>query len=178
MTNIPNLKLTLHYTGLFDFDGLYAAIIDWGKNYGYIWHEKVYKHKVPTPNGAEQEFVWVMEKNVTKYIKYTIVISAHIWDLTEVIVDVGKKKKSLSNGRTVIIFKGTVGTDWQKKFVSDNSFIRKLGEWYETIVLKKEIEGIHWDSLNYRMLNLQNLMKQYFDMQTKKYEYKDYLGES
>ncbi len=177
MTNIPCLELSVRYTGLFDFDGLYAAIIDWAKNYGYIWHEKVYKHKVPSPAGAEQEFIWVMEKNVTEYVKYTIIIVVHIWDLTEVVVDIGGKKKALSNARSKMDIKGVVDTDWQKKFDSSSLFIRKLGEFYEKIVLKKEIESVHWDTVNYRMLNLQNLMKQYFDMQTKKYEYKGYLGE-
>ena len=51
--NGPTMRV--RYNGLFDFDTLYASIIDWGKNYGYKVHEKVYKHKIPSPLGAEQE---------------------------------------------------------------------------------------------------------------------------
>mgnify|MGYP006415683771 CR=1 FL=1 len=47
-----NPPITLRYHGLFDFDGMYAAVIDWAKNYGFKWHEKDYKHKVPSPSGA------------------------------------------------------------------------------------------------------------------------------
>ena len=32
-------RITLRYNGLFDFDAMYAMIIDWAKNYGYMWHE-------------------------------------------------------------------------------------------------------------------------------------------
>ena len=48
MGAIPTPRVTLQFNGLFDFDGMYAAIIDWAKNYGYMWNEYDYKHKVPS----------------------------------------------------------------------------------------------------------------------------------
>ena len=64
---MPSEKLhlvELRFNGLFDLDGLYAAVVDWSKNYGYRWHEYTYKHKVPSPKGAEQELMWLITKNV------------------------------------------------------------------------------------------------------------------
>src|SRR3989344_8705210 len=99
--------ITLRYNGLFDFDGLYAAIIDWAKNYGYRWHDKAYKHKVPSPRGAEHEIEWEITKEVTEYISYTISFTVHIWDLREVEVLVDGKKKNLSNARVLMVMNGT-----------------------------------------------------------------------
>ena len=92
-------RITLRYSGLFDFDGMYAAIVDWAKNYGYMYHEADFKHKVPSPSGAEQEFKWILTKKVTEYLKYEIWITVHMWDLLEVEVEENGKKKPLSNAR-------------------------------------------------------------------------------
>ena len=167
--------IRVRYNGLFDFDGLYAAMTDWAKNYGYLWEEESYKHKVPSPKGAEQEWLWFAEKNVTDYIHYKLMILGHIWDMTEVEKE-GKRKK-LTNGRFEIIIIGTLTTDWQKKW-GQNKFSRFLGRMYEKYVMVKEIETIYGDQLWYRMWNLQAVLKKFFDMQTKWHEYKRYLGEN
>lgn len=169
-------RMTVRFNGLFDFDGLYSAIIDWTKNYGYRWHEVAYKHKVPVPTGAEQEFTWLITKKVTDYISYRILFTVHMWDLLDVEVDVDGGKKSLSNARLYIWMDGTVEYDWQEKFAKGGRFAQFLGTWYEKLI--RPVETVHWDTLYYRMWNLQAIIKKYFDMQSKKYAYKGYLGES
>lgn len=176
--SITNGPITLRYGGLFDFDSLYAAVIDWAKNYGYMWHEIDYKHKVPSPAGAEQEFKWEITKKITDYIKEEIGFTVHMWDLLEVEVDVDGKKKSLSNAKIYIVMKGTLTWDWQKKFSKGGKIAKKLGDWYRGVVHKKEVESIYNDQLYYRMWNLHAILKKYFDMQTKKYAYKGYLGDN
>ena len=168
--------ITLRYNGLFDYDGLYAAIIDWCKNYGFMWHEVDYKHKVPSPAGAEQELVWQLTKRVTDYIHFKITFVVHIWDLLEVKVDTGGKQRTLSNARIDMVMKGTLEYDWQKR-MKGSKFADWLGRTYRNLVFKKELEGGYVDQLYYRMWNLHALIKKYFDMQTKKYAYKGYLGE-
>ncbi len=177
---MPSEKLhlvELRFNGLFDLDGLYAAVVDWSKNYGYRWHEYTYKHKVPSPKGAEQELMWLITKNVTEYISHKVTIITHIWDMTEVTVDVGGKPRVLTNARMYIKMTPELTYDWQKRFDKGGKFGKKLGEWYAKIK-SKEIESIYIDTLYYRVWNLHAVMKKYFDMQTKKYAYKGYLGES
>ncbi|MBS3123787.1 hypothetical protein J4437_04070 [Candidatus Woesearchaeota archaeon] len=171
---IPVISLKLQYEGLFDFDGMYTTMIDWAKNYGFLWHEADYKHKVPDPFGAEQEYKWIMTKTVDTYISYKIVIEGHTWEHTEMTVDVEGKKKNLAKARVYITLKGEVNHDTLNIFGS-SEFAKKLGKWYGKI-LKREIEG-HYDTITYRLYNLHALMKNYFDMQSKKYAYKGYLGE-
>lgn len=172
----PHPIITLRYTGLFDFDGLYAAVIDWAKNYGYQWHETSYKHKVPRPTGAEQELEWQITKKVTDYLHFQVNFSIHTWDQKEVEVDIDGKKKSLTDARIYLIMKGKLTYDWQGRFAGSR-FAEKLGKWYYQYVAKKEVESVYYDQLYYRMWNLHAILKKYFDMQTKKYAYKGYLGE-
>src|SRR3989338_429178 len=73
-------RITLRYNGIFDFDGFYNAVTDWAKNYGFMWHESSFKHKVPSPEGAEQELAWQMTKKVTEFIEYTIIFTIHMWE--------------------------------------------------------------------------------------------------
>jgi hypothetical protein len=176
MAKDPINTVLLRYTGLFDFDGLYAAITDWGKNYGYMWHEKMYKHKVPSPDGAEQEMTWIIDKNVTEFIKFDLLIDTHIWEMTEVEVEVNGKKKTLTKARMEIKIAGNVSYDWQGKF-KGSKFKGKMLGWWRNVFFKKNFEAIYHDQLTYRVWNLHALMKKYFDMQTKKYNYKGYLGE-
>lgn len=176
MTKIGLPPVYVRYTGLFDFDALYAAIISWCKDYEYDWHEEIYKHKVPSPRGAEWEFSWEAEKEVTGYIKYKIAMDVHMWDVTEVEVMKEGKKKNLTNARFQLVLKGSVITDWQKKW-EKSKFTRFLGKLYEKHLMRREIEAVYVDALYYRMWDLHAVIKKYFDMQTKWNEYKKYLGE-
>jgi hypothetical protein len=175
MPKVPLDEVTIQYNGLFDFDALYAAIIDWCKNYGYKWHERDFKHKVPLPTGAEQEMKWLVEKNVTEYVKYTLLFTVHLWDMLDVEVDVGGNKKVLTNSRIYIKIMGTIEFDWQKKF-SGSKFAQYLGVKYFKWKAK-DLESTYMDGLWYRMWNVHALIKEFFDMQTKQYAYKGYLGE-
>ncbi|MEK6937416.1 MAG: hypothetical protein AABX04_00080 [Nanoarchaeota archaeon] len=170
-------KIIFHYQGLFDFDGMYAAIIDWAKNYGFMWQEVDYKHKVPNPKGAEVEFKWFLTKNVTDYISNEISITIHMWDLQEVEVDVDGKKKALSNARIYLWLEPKINFDWQKKYQSGGKFSQWLGKWYNRL-LDKDFSAIYIDEHYYRTYDLHAVIKTYFDMQTKKYAYKNYLKES
>ena len=170
-TPLPNI--TLRYSGLYDFDSIYAAVIDWAKNYGYMWHEKTYKHKVPKPTGAEQEFDWLLTKKVNSYIHYTIRMNIHTWDQTEAEVEINGKKKILQTGRIYFVMNGTMKWDWMNKFKGNSEWMGKI---YDK-VYAKEIDSNYGDTLWYRMWNLNAVLKKLLDMQTKKYAYEGYIGE-
>lgn len=170
----PFPTMTLQYNGLFDLDGMYAAVTDWAKNYGFMWHEKKYNHKVPSPGGAEQEIDWEMTNRVTEYFKYIINISLHIYDLRDVDIEVAGKKKSLSNARITIKIIGTLEYDWQK-LRDRGKFAKWIAPFRDTKI--NDIEDYE-GQLFYRVQNLHNLFKQYLDTQSKKYIYFNRLGEN
>src|SRR3989338_11088729 len=176
-TKISALKYQIQYQGLFDFDGLFELVISWAKNYGWLWQEVDYNHKIPNPFGGEQELEWKIEKNVTEYVKYEIRFTVHVWENLEVEVESDGKKKMLSNARIHIWISPTVIIDWQNEF-THGKFGKLLGKWYYNAVKKKEVESVWWDQLRYRTINLHALLKKFFDMQSKQNAYKQYLGEN
>lgn len=172
--NLPTI--TLRYNGVFDFDSFYTAVIDWAKNEGYMWHEKTFKHKVPSPEGAEQEFDWELTKNVTEFVRYTILISIHAWEMRDVDVEINGRKKTMAKARLFVRMNGFVKWDWQKRFSKAGKFGKFLGEVYGKAMTRDV--AMYIDQLYFRMGNLHAIMKKYFDMQSKKHAYKGYLGEN
>ncbi len=170
-TKLP--QMTLRYSGIFDWDGLYAAIIDWAKLYSYKWTEKAYKHKVPSPAGAEEEIEWILETKATEYLKYHITIAVHTWDMIDVDVEINGKKRTLTSARVYVIIDSRLEWDWQNNFGA-TSFLKKLREKYFFI----SGSVYHWDTLYYRVWGLHGMIKKYFDMQSKNNHYKKYLGEN
>ena len=167
----------IRYEGLFDFEGLYQAAVDWCKSHRYFFEETDFTHKVPSPLGAEQEVWWRMDTNVTEYVKFSMKIIIHLWEMTEVEVVKDGKKKVLTSARVQIEMTGVMDTDWQNKFAG--SRLKKImGKLLEDYVWRKELSAGYFDMLMYRMWNLHTLFKKYLDMQTAWNEYAGYLKEN
>lgn len=170
-------KMIIRYKGLFDFDGLYSFMVRWLKTHRYEFYEYDYKHKVPSPYGAEQEIGWRAEQKVTEYYKYTISIYSHLWDMTEVEVVQKGVKKTLTNARIEITFDGTIDIDYEKRFAQSTFWIT-IRDWWHRYVRKEEIETLWHDELYYRVQKLHEAVKEYLDMQARGSEYKGYLGDN
>jgi len=155
------------YEGLCDFNGMYAALVDYCKHHGYIWQETAYKHKVPGPAGAEQEYKWQIEKEVNEIIKYKVVITAHAWDMKDVVVDVDGGKQQFTNLRLEIVFKPSIQFDSHKYFASRNGVLGVLSKWYWKSMSWQYLIT-YYDDLYYGVLNLQNILKQFCDMKSNK----------
>ncbi len=168
--------LTLRYSGLFDYDGLYRLVVEWMKQQGYWYHEGVYKHKVPLPTGAEQELEAYGEKEVTELVKFRIDVKFHFWDLLEMEIMKDGQKTIVSSARLEIIFAGKVIPDWQEHTWKWKKFHRALVDFYYRYVLRRNVGG-YWDTLHYRVVDLHGRVKKFLDMQTKWNEYKGYLKE-
>ena len=167
-------KHIIRYKGLFDFDGLYNLVAAWIKSRKYWFHEGKYKHKVPSPAGAEQEITFTGEKQVTEYYSEHIQVDFHLWDMTEVEVDQNGMKKTLTNARMEIVISGKLLLDIEGRY-ENNRFLLELRHFMHKYVIKEDIETVAYDELRYRMYKLHKVMKDYLDMQTKGNEYMEYL---
>lgn len=170
-------QLIIRYKGLFDYDGLYNLIVRWMKARRYWFHEEVYKHKVPSPYGAEQEFTFTGDKKLNDYIKYNLKVSFHLWDMTEVEVIQDGKKKTLTNARIEILFSGNVEVDYEKRMEKSRIWAA-IADVYYKYFLKEDLESVHHDTLYYRLYKLHALVKEFFGMQAKGNEYEGYLGDN
>ena len=169
-------RLVIRYKGLFDFEGLYTLVVQWFKYRGFWFHERTYKHKVPSPKGAEDEIEWDGMKKISEYVAHAINVYIHLWDMTEVKVVKDGVEKTLTNARMEIVIRAIMTLDYQKKW-ERGAFWNALGDFYEKYIIKKEFETIQWDQVWYRAHKLHAIIKDFMDMQAKGYEYKGYLGE-
>ena len=170
-------QLIIRYKGLFDHDGLYNMIVRWMKTRRYWFHEEVYKHKVPSPHGAEQEFTFTGEKKISDYIMYSMRIAFHLWDMNEVEVIKDNAKRTLTNARMEIIMVSTVNVDYEKR-MEKSKIWAAISDVYYKYFLKEDIESIHHDTIYYRMFKLHNAIKEFLDMGAKGNEYEGYMGDN
>ena len=167
----------IRYKGLFDFDGLYNLIAAWMKARGYWFQEKVYKHKVPLPTGAEQEISFTGSKDITEFYRHNMALDFHLWDMTEVEVEVKGVKKTLTSARMEIIITGDLEVDYQGRF-EKKKFLQELRNFLMKYIIKEEMEGVYADELRYRLYKLHTAIKEYLDMQAQGSEYAGYLGDN
>ena len=165
---VANLKIN----GIFDFQGLYRLMHDWLVDMKYYFEETLYKHKVPSPAGAEEHIRWYAWRKVTEYIRFDIYIYLILRDMKEIEVIKDGKKKILTKARMTIEFRGKVEVDYSKKF-QKTPFLKKLFDFYNNYVLKKRIDTIYTDQLYYRILKLYTLAKEYLEFETKSNAYYD-----
>ena len=165
---IPIIK----FNGIFDFNGLMQAMRNWIVDQGYEFHETSVKHKVPSPVGAEQEFVWWGWRKVNSYVKYHIDIFFHLWELHDVEVVREGKKEKLQSARMQIEMSGRCELDWSNRFAG-SKFLQALADFYNNYVIRKNIDLVFTDQLYYRIYKLQQLVKEYLEFETKTSAYED-----
>ena len=114
-TRMDVKPINIRYKGLFDYDTLYNEIVEWFKSNKYWFQENDFKHKVPSPYGAEQEIRMSGDKKVSEYLEYKATLDWHIWDMTEVEVVKDGKKKTLTSARIEIRIVGTMKLDYEDR---------------------------------------------------------------
>ena len=165
---VANLKIN----GIFDFQGLYRVMHDWFTDMKYYFEETLYKHKVPSPAGAEEHIKWSGWRKITEYIKFNINIYIILRDMKEIEVVKDGEKKTLTKARMTMEFYGNVEVDYSKRFQS-TPFLKKLFTFFNDYVMKKKIDTLYTDQLYYRILKLYTVAKEYLEFETKSNAYYD-----
>ena len=163
----PTLPTTrIKIVGIFDLDKVMRGMQKWIVDQGYEFQENQFKHKVPSPAGAEWEVRWKSWRKVTGYTKFWINIFFHIWDMKEVEVIKDGKKQKLTKARMLIEFYGEVELDYDNKM--EGSVLKEaLREFYHKFVIKRQIDGGWEDELYYRIYKLHRWVKEWLDFETK-----------
>lgn len=163
----------LKFNGIFDFDGLYKVMHDWLVDRQYYFEESLYKHKVPTPAGAEQHIKWDCWRKVNAYVKYWINIYFILRDMKEVEVIKDGERKKLTKARLLIVFGGKVELDFSKRF-PHNRLAKNLMDFLINYIWKPEkVVSMWWDELYYRIYKFQRVVKEYLEMESKGNAYYD-----
>lgn len=157
-------KPRIFYVGVFDYQKLIQTIATWFADQGYEFHEDVFKHKVPSPAGSEQEWKFAGWIKVTEYVQYWIRIFGHVWELKEIDVIVDGQKKKMAKGKIMLEFESDYWLDYNDKFTTPAAV--KLQKFLETFVWRKQISGGWSDEVYYRMYKLHLECKKVLNMST------------
>lgn len=151
----------LKFSGVFDFDGLYRLMAKWFKDRKYDFYENLYKDKPP-----ELELEWIGERKLDDFYKYKIRLYFHLWDMKTVEAIKDGQKKKLTSCRMIVEFDPSVVVDYQNRW-TENAFTEKLFGFYFKNIIKREFQLKIADPLWYISYRLQNVMKEYLEMETR-----------
>jgi len=157
---------TVKLSGVFDFKSLYKVMHDWFVERGYFFEEGLYKHKVPSPAGAEQDIRWTGWKKINEFIKYWIKVYIKLWDIKQLEVVKNGEKKILTKARIRIEFDGEVEADYANRF-NRSKFLQTLQDFYLRYIIKKDLDHIYTDQLWYVIYKLHKVTKDHLDFDTK-----------
>lgn len=151
------------FKGIMDFDAFYTMLVRWFKNRRYEFHETLYKSKPP-----KLDIHWEAEREKTGYVKEFIDIYFKAYEVEEVeVIKEGKKKKMLKLEVTINItprielaYSDIFG---EKKW--NLEWQRRLLDFFNKFVLRKEIDLLYDDVLWYEAYKLHADIRKYLKME-------------
>ena len=162
--------------GVWDMQDLYEAMADFFRQRKYRLHERVYKHKRPSPFGAERQYTWEAEKEETDFLKFSYEIYIHTYDAHDVeVVDKQNKKRTFTKGRIWIQLKAAIESDWDKRFTG-SSLYEELKKFLYKYVIKDNIVMGYETKLKYEMYELHAMIKNRLKMESDEFEFQHFSG--
>ena len=161
----------LRFKGIYDWQKLYRAMLQWGKDREYEFSERQYKHKWKGKK-AELEIRWTFQREINEFAQNEIRVYFHVWDHKEVEVVKNGEKKKMVSGRFFVDIDGDLNLDWQKRW-NDAWWKRAWRDFYIKFVIRHEIEDIWWDKLWYNANKLQQLTKRELGIESESDVYDD-----
>ncbi len=161
----------LKYIGVVDFQALWKHIGSWFESKGYEVIENKAKQK--TGNyGGEFECIMTGWRNLTDYYRYEMKAFCHYWESQEVEVIKDGKKKKLLKARYYFWVSGKLILDYSDRFTKSR-FTKALNTFLKNHVLHWQWDAIYGDKLNYKVLELQTVIKDFLKMECTGSEFAD-----
>lgn len=167
----------MQYKGIFDMQDLYESIADFFRQKKFKFYEKQQRLRRPGPFGSEILYAFEARRKVEDYYEWVVILNIETFDMREieVVLNDGTKKK-MTKGRLWVQLNGVVEMDYEKLW-EKNAFIAALKGFYNKYVIKKRIEGLWWDELQYRIvLRLHALIKERLKMASEGFGFRHMSG--
>jgi len=159
------------FKGIFDFDELYKTMHDWFNFRGYTFHEVKFKKK-SKDTGYEIELIWCPWRKVTDFLKYRFNVHVLIFNVEKIEVIKNNQKKELMKGRMFMEVKAFLEADYSDRF--EGSKLKKgIRQFIISYVLKRKIDTMWGDKLEFKQYEFLNVVKECLDMQIKGNEHAD-----
>lgn len=172
----PTPPTIIRFTGVWDMQDLYEAIADWFRRKKYKLHEKVYKHKHPSPFGIERQYIWQAQREEDEYTEVVYDMYIHTYDAHEIdVVMPDGTKKLFTKGRLWMEVKVEVKWDHEKRW-NTNYFYNSLKDFYNKYIIRKRY--MHGWSPKFRteMYQFQRLVKLKLKLENDEFEQKYISG--
>lgn len=170
MAKVPReLKIRtglLRYNGIIDLNGLFRITREWLVSNKWRFYEKTLKHKI-YPEGYKKEMTWIAYKDPTEYVRYHVTLEFLIREINDVEVVRQGIKKKLQQCIFQVEITGRVELDKERRFkdVVGSKFLQMLMDFYHNYIIKEDILFVWVDQLEYRLLRLHGIMKQFMEME-------------
>jgi len=161
----------IRYKGTLDFQEIWRLIGDWFESKGFEVIERKAKHKVDV-TGEELETAMDAWRNVTDYYRFYMTAYAKYFDAEYVDVVENGKKKRLLKARIHFMVSGKLELDYANRY-GKSKLTKQLGKFMNNYVLHWQWDAIYGDQLNYKILELQNVIKEYLGMTVTGSEFAD-----
>ena len=169
-------QLKIRYKGTWDMQDLYESAISWLRDRKWKFHERVYKHKHPSPFGIERQYVWMAEQTVDDFVSVRMDIYIHTYDAHDIVMqDKDGNRKTYTKGKFWAIMKTLINFDSSGRF-NDSSFWAQLKKFYVERVIKKKIMQGYSPRYRHELSLLHNFLMKKLQMETKDYEYANMAG--
>ena len=170
---VPHIR----FKGVWNMQDLYEFMIDYFREKKYKFHEKMYKHKHPSPFGVERQYIWHAEKEETESYSIIMDIYIHTYDAHDIQVKMKSGEiKTFTKGRIWLEFNGTVEMLRDERW-GKNSFWANLRIFLNNYILRKKWGWEIWDVLMYKELQrLVWLTRRRLKMEYDEYEQKYWMG--
>ena len=165
----------IRYKGVWDMQDLYETMVDWFRKRKYKFHEKIYKHKHPSPFGVERQYTWEATRKETEYVQFIYSIYFHTYDVHDIEVISNGKKKNFTKGRIWMEIKASIVTDFEKRW-QESSFYAHLKDFYNKYIIKKSFTHGWAAKLRYELYELHALVKKKLKMESDEYEHAHFVG--
>lgn len=101
----------IRFRGTYDYDELLAVIRAYFKKSLFIIREPKFKYKT-NGSGAEVEFKFESDREITEYIAIELEVLGHLWD-------VKRDDKGVTSGKLEIFIQASAVFDYAEKFKDD-----------------------------------------------------------
>lgn len=166
----PPFDLHLLFKGVFDYQDLYKKVNDWLIYRGYQLHEIRYEHK---DHGRELRIDWDAWKKINEVVKFKLLVHYQVWEIEYVnVTQPDGQVKKLMKARMYVRLTRNLDFDYTDSFGKSTLKKHMLKFLYQK-VFKEFFDSLWEDNLRFKMYELQNVIKEVLDMQTKGNEHWD-----
>jgi hypothetical protein len=167
----------IRFKGVWDMQDLYEFLINYLREKKYKFHEKVYKHKHPSPYGVERQYIWHAERVVNDTWIFDIDIYIHVYDAHDIQVKTKDGNvRTFTKGRIWLEFGGGVRMYKDKRWTV-NRFWAGLRVFINNYIMRKKFGWDIWDVQFYREVQkVVWLTRRRLKMEYDEYEQKYWTG--